>query len=637
MTLYCTRLVAILIAKMAGCSSACLSIRLRPCFTSLGVVFLLLAAAPLHAVQVDDLDPEKTWKTEKVDIEGNVNFSASQLQGEMVTTTRSWYALWRSRPQFDPVAFQTDIERIQRFYLAQGYYEAQVTYDLEVKEDSQLVTAHILIEEGEPVLISQITLQVTDEPTLVDALEKLRPKLPLSEGSVFTEEAYQGAEAQIKAFFLDLHRGRVQVERKAAVILEQHRVDVQYSVAAGPVTVFGKTTVEGTEKIDPELVFRELKYEPGEAFSVSAITDSRKKLLNLDLFSSVRFIQEDSPQEPRIIPMRVQVSEKPFREWQAGIGYGTEDQVRGQVRWRHNNWLGDGRRLDVQVRASSRIRNIDVSFMQPHVFGPENRFTLTFRPQQLDEPGYLLNGTRLQPRFERDFTPQLSGFLGYRLEYDQLSNVTKSTAAVLKEFERKGALSGVSAGLVWNTADDPLNARRGGLLSFTAEQVGGPLSGDFEFLRLLGEVRRYYLMAPRTVFASRLKLGFADPSGKTKEIPLFERFYSGGINGVRGYERHRLGPISDSDDPVGGRSLLEGSLELRQQFTEKFGGTLFLDFGQVSLKSYEVPVDDLEFSTGFGVLYTTPIGPVLLALGFPFNPPSGDQAWQVHFSIGQFF
>jgi len=99
--------------------------------------------------------------------------------------------------------------------------------------------------------------------------------------------------------------------------------------------------------------------------------------------------------------MRVQVNEKPFREWQAGIGFGTEDQVRGQVRWIHNNWLGGGRRLDIQVRASSLVRNIEVSFIQPHALGPANRFTLTFKPQQLDEPSYLLNMTRLQPRFER--------------------------------------------------------------------------------------------------------------------------------------------------------------------------------------------------------------------------------------------
>jgi outer membrane protein assembly factor BamA len=191
--------------------------------------------------------------------------------------------------------------------------------------------------------------------------------------------------------------------------------------------------------------------------------------------------------------------------------------------------------------------------------------------------------------------------------------------------------------MVWNTTDDPFNATQGGLVSWSAEHVGGEWGGDFAFVKLLGEARGYHLIAPQTVLASRVKLGFADPLGKSKEIPLFERFYAGGISSVRGYDRHRLGPISATNDPIGGRSLIEGSLEVRHQFTEKIGGTLFLDFGRISLRSFVFPVDTLKFSSGFGVLYPTPVGPVLLALGFPFDPPRKDQAWQIHFSIGQFF
>jgi outer membrane protein insertion porin family/translocation and assembly module TamA len=604
---------------------------------TLSLILILSWRSSVSALTVEDLDPNQDWKIETLTIAGNERFSTDALRAEMVTTSRSWYTPWRAHPQFDPVAFKTDIERLTRFYRAQGYYDALVSYDLEVQEAGHLVSARIEIKEGMPVQVTQVNLEVTDKPELTPLLETLRPSLPLTAGSVFTEEHYQGTENRIREFFLEQHHGRVKVERKATVFLEQKSVQVWYMVAAGPPTVFGDTTVEGAVQVDPYLVTRELTYKAGEPFSAAAVTESRKKILDLDLFSSVRFLQEEFPADPSIIPMQVRVDEKPLREWQAGIGFGTEDLIRGQVRWRHNNWLGGGRRLDVQVKASTLLRNIDVSFVQPHALGPANRFSLTFRPQQIDEPGYLLNGTRLQPRFACDFTRTLSGFLAYRLEYDQLSDVSPSTARVLREFQRKGALSGLSAGFVWNTTDDPLNATKGKLVSFSAEQVGGSLGGDFNFLKMQGEARRYHLLAPRLVLAARLKLGFADPDSDSDEVPLFERFYAGGINSVRGYGRHRLGPLSASDDPVGGRSLLEGSLELRRQFTEKLGGTLFLDFGEVSLHSFDVPVDELKYATGFGVLYTTPIGPLLLALGFPFEPPRGDNPWEVHFSIGQFF
>ncbi len=600
-------------------------------------VALLVWCSHTQAASVEDLDPYQEWSIKTFTIAGNERFSTDQLRGELVTTTRPWYTPWRSHPRFDPVTFKTDLERLARFYRAQGYYDAQVSYNLEAQEADQLVTVCITIEEREPVQVTQVTFEVSDEPELAPALADLRPSLPLTAGSAFTEEHYQETEAKIKEFFLEQHRGRVKVERKATIVLEQRAAQVQYVVEAGPPTVFGQTQVEGTVQVAPEIVSREFTYKPGEPFSATAIAESRKNLLKLDLFSAVRFLEEESAADPTAIPMRVRVDEKPFHEWQAGIGYGTEDQVRGQVRWRHNNWFGGGRQLDVQVKASSRLRDIEVNFLQPHAFGRQNRFSLTFSPQQLDEPSYLLNGTRLQPRFQRDFTPTLSGFLAYRLEYDKLSNVSPSTIRALPEFQRKGVLSGFSVGLVRNTVDDPFNPTRGAVIAFSAEQVGGVLGGDFNFLKFQGEAKGYHLITPRTVLAARIKLGFADPFANGNEVPLFERFYAGGVNSVRGYGRYRLGPLSASDDPVGGRSLIEGSLEVRRQLLEKIGGTLFLDFGQVSLHSFAVPVGDLKYSVGFGVLYTTPVGPVLLALGFPFDPPHGDQPWQVNFSIGHIF
>lgn len=601
------------------------------------LIGILFGGSPAIALTLEDLDPRQEWQIKVFTISGNDHFPTTALLTELVTKTRPWYTPWRPRSQFDPGAFRTDLERLQRFYKAHGYYEAQISYDLEIDPATQAVSVRVTIQEDEPVYVTQLGFDITDQPTFKPAVEALRPSLPLSEGKVFAEADYQQTEAKIKEFFLDQHRGRVTVERAAQVILEERAARVHYTITVGPPTVFGETQVEGTTQVDPSLVTQELVYKPGEPFSAKAVEQSRKNLLKLDLFSSVRFLQEESPANPSIIPMRIRVDEKPFHEWKIGIGYGTEDELRGQVRWRNNNWFGGGRRLDVQAKVSTINRQIEVSFLQPHFLGARNRFSLTFLPQQVDEPGYLLNGTRLQPRLERDFTETLSGSLAYRVEYDRLNNVKSATIQELKEFERKGVLSGLSLGLVWTTTNDPLNPTQGGVVFFSADQVGGAFGGDFNFFKLQGEAKKYQLLTAQTVLATRLKLGFADPFGRSTEVPLFERFFAGGANSVRGYGRHRLGPLSTADDPVGGRSLIEGSLELRRPLFANIGGALFLDFGQVSLRSFDVPLDDLRFALGFGVSYTTPIGPLRLDLGFPLRPPRGDQPWQVHFSIGQFF
>src|SRR5581483_9623793 len=116
----------------------------------------------------------------------------------------------------------------------------------------------------------------------------------------------------------------------------------------------------------------------------------------------------------------------------------------------------------------------------------------------------------------------------------------------------------------------------------------------------------------------------------------FERFYAGGINSVRGYERWRVGPLVD-DDPIGGRSVVEWSLELRHPITEQLGGALFLDAGQVSRSSFDIPFGSLRYGTGFGVRYKSPVGPLRVDLGFPVQPPDDDPRWQVHVSVGAAF
>jgi translocation and assembly module TamA len=89
--------------------------------------------------------------------------------------------------------------------------------------------------------------------------------------------------------------------------------------------------------------------------------------------------------------------------------------------------------------------------------------------------------------------------------------------------------------------------------------------------------------------------------------------------------------------PLGGLSDIEGSLELRHRIWEKLGGAVFLDFGQLSLHPYDLPVSNLRFAAGVALSYMTPVGPVRIDLGVPFKKPRGDQGWQIYFSIGQFF
>jgi outer membrane protein insertion porin family/translocation and assembly module TamA len=570
-------------------------------------------------------------------ISGNKQVADDDLEEVVLTRTRPWYTPWRERPRFDPEVFAADLQRIERFYQSRGYYEAKITHDLVVDNERNLVTAKIEIEENAPVLVKQISIAIVDRPELQVIVEPLKPNLALKEGQPFTEEAYQGTETAIKEFFYDRGRARVEVSRKAEILPEERRANVSYAVDAGAQYLFGETNIEGLQEVTPDVVERELTYKPGQLFSGKALKDSRRNLLQLDLFSEIEIQPQTAAADSVAVPMAARLKEKPPREIRLGIGYGTEDQLRGQARWRHNNFLGGARQLELGAKASFIARELDARFVQPHFLGQNNRFSLTAGPRQFEEPGYTLNTTRVLPRFERKFSERFSAFVGYRGEYDKLEEVPRATFRALEPFKAKGRLSALAVGAVWNTTDDRLNPTAGSNYSALVEQIGGPWGGSYDFVKLQGEAKWYVPLAAKTIWASRLKLGFAEPIAGGKEVPLFERFFAGGGNSVRGFERRMLGPLTRHDDPLGGRSLLEGSLELRQQLTKSLGGVVFIDFGQVSLRSFDPPVGHLKFAGGFGIRYATPIGPLRLDFGFPFQRRETDRGWQIFFDIGQAF
>jgi outer membrane protein assembly complex protein YaeT len=372
-------------------------------------------------------------------------------------------------------------------------------------------------------------------------------------------------------------------------------------------------------------------------FSLRKIRESRQRILSLDLFSSVQINPKEVSGTPILVPMEISVTERPPREVSLGLGYNTEEDFRVSLNWHHRNWLGGGRRLSVTGAYSSIIATGAVEFRQPHFLDRHTQGALALRYDQEREETYVRNAGRFLGRIQHNFSAHLAGFVGYRFEYNQLSNIDSATIAALGDIRSEGFLSGPSIGLVWTRTDDPLSPTRGEVVSLSAEQAGAVWPGRYSFYRLLADARKYLSLGWETVLAGRLRLGVGEAIGADRNFPIFERFYSGGQNSVRGYERRRLGPLSAADEPLGGLSLIEGSLELRRPIWQALGGAVFLDFGQVSLRSFHIPVNDLRFSAGFGLSYTTPVGPIRLDIGFPFKPPPGDQPWQIHFSIGAFF
>jgi outer membrane protein assembly complex protein YaeT len=621
----------------------------------LALAALLLAAWDVRAIPLDALDTQRTWKLGTLRFEGNHAVGSRALRDALITKPRRWFALWQDHPGFDPYTFRTDLGRIRALYRSRGYYHAVVTSTVQVPEKGAVLNVTVSIEEGTPVRVTDVDLGIEGTTLAADDEKLLRQLLPLEPGDVFEEDRYERGRSVLRDWFRRRGYARVTVEKSARVDVRDDTATVRYRVDSGPSAVFGPVTISGLDRVDEGVVRREIAFKTGEPFQQSLIDKTRKNIEALHLFRSVRLV-EDTSRDPAVA-IDVAVAEAERHEVKLGVGYETEEGIRGTAGWRDYSFLGDARQLGVSVRISQLYRTIAADFLQPHFPSQTSRVRLIFLQEQTQDTTYTLNETRVMPRLEWEITPRLTSYAFYRASLNLLpqGDIATSVRKALPEAHpSRSVTSGLGFGLDLNETDDLVNPTRGGIARFSVEPLGGSLGGDIDLVRVIGEGRVYVPLPFRFGAAGRTRFGSQDETDGSAQIPIFERFYAGGIGSVRGYARRRVGPLASQllplsvcnahgknfincDRPVGGKSLVELSAELRRPVTETIDVIGFLDAGQVSLHSWDFPLGDLQYGIGVGARYRSVIGPLRVDLGFPLDRRGDDGWWQVYLAVGDTF
>src|SRR5438128_3552041 len=486
------------------------------------LVAFLTTLAPLRgsAVQLEALDLARPWRLRALRFRGPSLRRQGDLRKGLATKPRPWFAVWRARPPFEPAAFRTDLDRLRQLYRSRGYYHVRVTYDLELPEAGDALVAVVFIEEGRPVTVASVDVTLTGAELPVNERRLLLDHLPVVRGRLFTDEAYGRADTYLRAYYREHGFARVEVTKQATVDLARDEARVVYRLESGPPCVFGETRITGTKSVDPAVPRRELAFAPGEPFKQSLLDRTRQNLVALNLFRAVR-IEEDKSRDP-VVSVRIHLTEMPPREVRLGVGYDTEEQIRGLASWRHYNFFGGARQLGFTGRASFIHRTVAADFLQPHFPGHANRTRVLLAEQEEEEDTFTLDRSRLSPRLEWAATDRIAGYAFYRIEYDLLSGVDEGVKRALpRGAPASGVLSGLGFGADWNTTDDLVDPSRGWVLGATVEPVGGLLGGDFNFVRLVADGRFYLPLVGGLLGATRFRLGTAEAYTRHDEVPRF--------------------------------------------------------------------------------------------------------------------
>lgn len=386
-------------------------------------------------------------------------------------------------------------------------------------------------------------------------------------------------------------------------------------------------------------------------------------------------------------PLVVELQEQPFNELSGGIG-GAIGANRSDVHlafgYENLDFLGGLRKLDVELRPE--LVFLSDSFGGAEVMAPGGRAQLVFRqPAFLEEMlelrttatydlrvdyGYQLHHVAAQPRLSRKFLRFIELYAGYNIEYFQYFNVSERFDQPAREllgfaFRESYLISGLEQGLTLDLRDDVLDTRNGFYAATTVSEALTALGSDFEYYRVLGDLRGYLTFWAPLTLATRIKIGRVFTASPNQDVPLAARFRGGGPNDHRGFGYDRMGPsiclergreVDRSlilDDGlecpggvrdqvfVGGDLMIGASLETRWTLPWSlldfpFGVVAFADLGEVFDTVGDFSSGELHVAVGPGLRWLTPVGPVRFDLGVLLTGPLAGSP-ELHFSIGQAF
>jgi len=455
------------------------------------------------------------------------------------------------------------------------------------------------------------------------------------------------AQARIVDYYRAQSRPFADIVEIDPVVNHPERVmDLTIAVSPGPVAGLGPITIAGNENVDERVIRSFIYTEPGDPYSPEALAGIRTTVTRIDALASARVRHGDTLDADGNLPLDVEVTERLPRVLGASAQFSTTDGPSTRVYWTHRNLFGGAERLRLEASAFyltqgggalfDRRRNVfddlggrvSASFMKPALWGTRNDFLADARIERDRADGFdtrLVNVTAgLRHRFSDTFNIQAG------IEYEH--GITKDDTR-----KRDYRLVGIPLTLEFDSSDSRLEPTEGIRLSAGVTPYAGALGSSLNMVKTRFDLSTYYALDDRARYILAARIGFGSIVGPDLEkIPANRRFFAGGGGSVRGYAYRSLSPMR-AGHPIGGRSLIEGSLEARIRITDTIGIVPFIDAGGAFRESYPDFGERLRFAAGLGLRYHTGIGPIRLDFAVPLQKEDGQRGYGIYIGIGQAF
>ena len=562
---------------------------------------------------------------------GSNELSESNLKEQMATSESGWFTWLTDANVLEPEKLNQDVERLADYYQGMGYLDSKVGEPIVSLEGSDLIVT-INIEEGPRYKLADLSLS----GDMIIPQQEMVSKLTMQPGDWMEREKLREDISYLTTLYADQGYAFTDVRPNLSVNRENNTISLSYSITQGEKVYFERILITGNANTRDKVIRREFSVAEGDLFSSTALRRGTMRLRALDYFEDISITTPRGSAENRM-DLRIDVKEKRTGQIQLGVGYSTADSfmVMGEIG--ENNLFGRGQQLSFRGAVGGKGNRWIIAFTEPWILDYPVTFGVDLYDWDREYNTYSrrTSGGRVRLGWPTPWE-RVRLYTYYTLEVSDVYDLESNASYMARDSEGKHTTSSVRAVLRRDTRNHAFLTTEGSDLSLSVEYAPEQLGGDVNFVRVIGDAALYVPLWFKHVWVMHGRLGWMESTGD--DVPLFERFFMGGINSMRGFEYMSVGERDPlTNDYLGGNYLALLNLEYRFPLIEKMGlvGLVFMDIGNVWDSGWHL--GDLRKSIGGGIRWNSPIGPLRLEYGYVLDTEEGDRNSGWEFTVGSVF
>lgn len=589
------------------------------------------------------VDEGSVAKIGEIRFTGNKAFSESTLKGLMDQDTGGWLSWYTKSNRYSRAKLNADLESVRSHYLQRGYLDFRIdSTQVAISPDKQSISITINVHEGERFGVSGVKL----EGNFLDRDDEFKSLVRIKPGEAYNEEQVTQTTEAISQHFSDYGYAFAQVEAQPEVNRENNTVEVVLRAEPRSRVYVRRIIVTGNTRTRDEVIRREFRQFEASWYDGQKIRLSRDRVDRLGYFTEVDVETQEVVGSPDQVDLQVSVKEKPTGSLQLGAGFSSAEKLSFSFGLKQDNFMGTGHYLGLDLNTSKYNRTLvfsttDPYFTQSGVSRTLDAYYRTDKPYDYMGGNYSLVTYGASVRFGVPFSEIDTVYFGLGAERNQIKPGTMIPAAYLHYADRFGYTStSVPFTVGWSrdSRDSALAPNEGRYQRFNSEWS---FAGDTRYLKSNYQYQQYIPLSKRYTLAFNGEVGWGKGMGD-RPFPVFKNFYSGGLGSVRGFEQSSLGPRDLTGASLGGLK----KVNLNVEFITPFPGAgndrtlrifAFVDAGNVFGAHEKVRFSDLRASTGVGLSWISPVGPLRIAYAHPIRKKAGDRIEEIQFQIGTSF